>query len=82
MLQWGSIRIQYDNIFDTLFLLLIWESAYKKINLSFCQCRCLVIDLASSFVETADENLVNTMFDFINTSLLVSSLNNFSSLKQ
>ncbi|XP_064990213.1 uncharacterized protein LOC135582040 isoform X2 [Musa acuminata AAA Group] len=32
--------------------------------------RCLVIDLASSFVETADENLVNTMFDFINTSLL------------
>ncbi|KAJ8509793.1 hypothetical protein OPV22_000227 [Ensete ventricosum] len=31
--------------------------------------RCLVIDLASSFVETADENLVNTIFDFINTSL-------------
>ncbi|ONK55058.1 uncharacterized protein A4U43_UnF8030 [Asparagus officinalis] len=47
------------------------ENASKKKGFkNRSHCRCLIMELASSFVETADEDLINIIFSFIKSNLL------------
>ena len=45
--------------------------SYELFYVNFVSCRCLLLVLASSFVEAADADLINLFFDYIRSSLMV-----------